>query len=142
MRLVPGYRWQNRWMRLLARMVRRILLPVISWLGIFIDPETEIAVAMKMKGVQTVLPMVHGPCGMAAANSLNIIQVMSLLVEAKERLRRFVGATIPFTHVHHRDGRRRTYFFRERKASVILTPHSHSFEPQPDNEEELTTASS
>ena len=77
-----------------------------------IDLIDEINEAHDMKQTSTVVLYTHVPCGKAYSIDLNFMQVISYQMAAKTRLRGLNPKLklVCFTHVHHRDGRRRTYY--------------------------------
>lgn len=66
----------------------------------------------ELKGIGTVVLYVHAPCGAARLAGLNLLQQISFLMRAKERVKEMNSnyTVVCFVHIQHEDGRRRTYF--------------------------------
>ncbi len=66
----------------------------------------------ELKGIGTVILYVHAPCGAARLANLNLVQQICYLIRAKERVKEQNSDlnVVCFVHIHHEDGRRRTYF--------------------------------
>lgn len=72
----------------------------------------DIRGAMELKGINTIALYGHAPCGAAGLCCLDVLNVMELLVEGKERLKREIGDSVKvacFVHVDYHDSKR-TYF--------------------------------
>ena len=81
-----------------------------------LDLIDEIFEAQDLKGITTVVLYTHTPCGKAYGVDLNFLQVIALQMAAKSRLKALAAESSRvikvacFAHVHHADGRRRTYY--------------------------------
>ncbi|MFA6161628.1 MAG: hypothetical protein WC766_05705 [Patescibacteria group bacterium] len=81
----------------------------------------HIRAACKLKKIFTVALYAHAPCGMAGYYDLDLMHVLELLVQAKERIKTELVGTkaVCFVHIAKPDGRRNTYFLSAAKWRLI-----------------------
>ncbi len=73
---------------------------------------TEIAQAIKMKGIRSVALMVHTPCGASSMIDLDVVGTVDHMVRGKKMLKEYFPEIMftCFLHVDYGQNRRRTYF--------------------------------
>ncbi len=73
---------------------------------------SHIRVAREKKNIDTVVLYAHAPCAVAYDKKLSFAEVLELLFQGKERVKREIpGVKVAcFCHVDHGDGKKRTYF--------------------------------
>ena len=82
--------------------------------------------AKHMKGFNTVVLYAHAPCGAAKNYELNLVTMLDILAEAKDRIKKEIPRMkVPcFFHIDHGDSIKRTYFVSRKHWRSIRTQYT------------------
>ena len=95
---------------------------------------SHIRMARKSKQIETVILYAHAPCGAAYGKKLSFTDVLELLFQGKERVKREIpGIKVAcFCHVDHGNNKKRTYFvsyeawlrWKESESGIKFSHHA------------------